>query len=545
MLQGSDDTVILPGELSPLMTSSQFDNLIRGPISSEQDKTHMDDVLQPKPSVATRQGDVLQPTSSVPTRQEGVPGPSRTDIVHDAAVFAGLEFEWYSSQEDELCSKAQPSDPPTNAPLETDQSPPSSPIPPTQNYMLGDMNSAIKHLQTVYELRQWGDEWNVADHPPLLRALVALGDSEAFLALQLQKMADFQSISDFAGINGVYDNEIVRGKLLRIAENYDIDCPNDVSDIRQLALHIQNGLLPGIRFHACPDENWAITSFDSVVQGPLQTGSFRPEMVATGGEQHTDTIRVAQTASSHEPGQVIYTRYPIEELTVQATANSLQTGSFRPEMVAEVQHSVFSLPHDQVIDTDRGSPTDSIRPEMVGMGDTSKIDHQTDPIGVSQPALPQADDQVMGVSDNIELEPFQPLHDSGSQLPDVEASISLFKCSLCESKFANSLGLERHTKNKHPNTPICFVCLKTFATRSNLTRHKTQDQCKGRPNAAGYQCLKCNKILNSTSRLRKHTSACNKVVPGIVHCRVPNCGLPFANRREMGHHKVEVHGSKK
>ena len=284
-----------------------------------------------------------------------------------------------------------------------------------------------------------------------------------------------------------------------------------------------------------------------MVQGPLQTGSFRPEMVATGGEQHTDTIGVAQTAPSHEPGQVIYTRSPIEKSTVEATANSLQTGSFRREMVAEVQQSVFSLPHDQVIDTDLGSQTDSIRPETVGMGDTSKIDHQTDPVGVSQPTPPQADDQVMGVSDNIELEPFQSLHESGSQRPDVEASdreISLFKCSLCGSKFANRLGLERHTKTKHPNTPICLGCLKTFATRSNVTRHKTQDQCKGRPNAAGYQCLKCNRILNSTSGLRKHTSACNKVVPGIVHCRVPNCGLPFANRREMGHHKEEVHGRK-
>ena len=80
--------------------------------------------------------------------------------------------------------------------------------------MLGDMKSAIKHLRTASELRQWGDEGNVADQPRLLRALAALGDSEAFLALQLQTMVDFQSISDFAGINRVYDNELV-GKTLK------------------------------------------------------------------------------------------------------------------------------------------------------------------------------------------------------------------------------------------------------------------------------------------------------------------------------------------
>ena len=124
--------------------------------------------------------------------------------------------------------------------------------------------------------------------------------------------------------------------------------------------------------------------------------------------------------------------------------------------------------------------TDSIRPEMVGMGDNL----QTDPIEAVQ-----SDNEEMGASSSIRVDPFEPLIKSGSQRPDGEASISLFKCSLCGSKFANSLGLERNTK-KHPNAPICLVCLKTFATRSNLTRHKTQAQCKGRLNAAGYQCFK-------------------------------------------------------
>ena len=623
MLQGSDDTVILPVDFSPLMTSSQFEQLIRGPISVEQDKNCMDDlleptpsvatrpgdgleptpsvatrqedVLQPTPSVATRQEDVLQPTPSVATRQEDLPGPSRKDIVHDAVAAAGLQFEWYSTQEDEICSKAQSSDPPTNAPLETDQSPPSSPIPPTQNYMLGDMESAIKHLRTVSELRQWGDEWNVAD-PRLLRALEALGDSEAFLALQLQKMVDFQSISDFAGINRVYDNELVRGKLLSIAQDYDIDCPNDVSDIKQLALHIQNGMLPGLRFHARPDENRTITSVDSVVQGALQTGSFRPEMVARGGEQHIDSVGFAQTASSQEPGQVIYTRTRVEESTVEATANTLQTssfrpemvarggekhidsvgfaqtassqepgqviytrsrveesiveatantsqtGSFRPEMLAEVQQSVFPLPHDQVTDTDRGSQTDSIRPEMVGMGD-----HQTDPYGVSQPAPPQADDQVMEVSDNIEVEPFEPLNESGSQRPDVTAR-PFFQCDLCAKSFGNRLGLERHIKNKHPKAPVCFGCLKSFSSVSNMKRHSKI--CKGKPTSdqgrQGYQCLKCGKIFPSTSGLRKHVaSSCSDAArPRQVRCRECNPPEFFSDRVELGQHKKAVHSKK-
>ena len=365
------------------MTSSQFDQLIRGPISVEQDKNCMDDLLEPTPSVATRPGDVLEPTPSVAARPGDVlgpytvgghetgrpPGPSRKDIVHDAVAAAGLQFEWYSTQEDEICSKAQSSDPPTNAPLETDQSPPSSPIPPTQNYMLGDMESAIKHLRTVSELRQWGDEWNVADHPRLLRALEALGDSEAFLALQLQKMVDFQSISDFAGINRVYDNELVRGKTVKY-------CPrlrHWLSEWRygHKATSIARPKRNAAR-STVSRSSWRKTG-RSLASIPWFKARYKPvhfDQKWSLGEGN-NTLIASGSLKQHRLrnlGQVIYTRSRVEESTVEATDNTLQTGSFRPEMVAEVQQSVFPLPHDQVTDTDRGSQTDSIRPEMVGHG---------------------------------------------------------------------------------------------------------------------------------------------------------------------------------
>ena len=81
---------------------------------------------------------------------------------------------------------------------------------------------------------------------------------------------------------------------------------------------------------------------------------------------------------------------------------------------------------------------------MVGMGDNL----QTDPIEAVQ-----SDKEEMGASSSIRVDPFEPLIKSGSQRPDGEASISLFKCSLCGSKFANSLGLERHTKKSTRTRP--------------------------------------------------------------------------------------------
>ena len=153
----------------------------------------------------------------------------------------------------------------------------------------------------------------------------------------------------------------------------------------------------------------------------------------------------------------------------------------------------------------------------------------------------------MEVSDNIEVEPFEPLNESGSQRPDVTAR-PFFKCDLCAKSFRNRLGLERHIKNKHPKAPVCFGCLKSFSSVSNMKRHSKL--CKGKPTSdqghQGYQCLKCGKIFPSTSGLRKHVAAsCSDAArPRKVHCRECNPPEIFSNRVELGHHKKAVHSKK-
>ena len=88
---------------------------------------------------------------------------------------------------------------------------------------------------------------------------------------------------------------------------------------------------------------------------------------------------------------------------------------------------------------------------MVGTGDN----RQTDPSQGVQP-----DNEVTVVNPSIRLEPFEPLSERASQQPRAGASgsnESLFKCPLYGSAFANSLGLERHTKNRHPNASVMCV----------------------------------------------------------------------------------------
>ena len=69
--------------------------------------------------------------------------------------------------------------------------------------MQGDVQSAIKHLRSMSELRQWSHEWN---DPRILRALADQGDMDAFLLLLLLGMNDILTFSEFTDANGITTN---------------------------------------------------------------------------------------------------------------------------------------------------------------------------------------------------------------------------------------------------------------------------------------------------------------------------------------------------
>ena len=95
-------------------------------------------------------------------------------------------------------------------------------------------------------------------------------------------MSDFKAISEWASLNRVSDNVHVREKLLRIAEDYGIAYPDVAGNctLAELAVHIQNGMLPALRFRARPSENLTEVSVDSVVQ---QTTANRSQTNADEG----------------------------------------------------------------------------------------------------------------------------------------------------------------------------------------------------------------------------------------------------------------------
>ena len=71
------------------------------------------------------------------------------------------------------------------------------------------------------QLRHRSDEWNVPEDPRILRALADLGDTDAFLPLQLLGMTDMQTLSEFTNANGLTANRIVKEKLIDTAQAYE------------------------------------------------------------------------------------------------------------------------------------------------------------------------------------------------------------------------------------------------------------------------------------------------------------------------------------
>ena len=157
------------------------------------------------------------------------------------------------------------------------------------------MDSTIQNLRTAPELRQWSEEWNVPNDPRMLRARADLGDTDAFLALQLQDMNDLQTISEFANANKLTSVPMVKQKMLDIAPAYDIECQNNVSDINKLTSHFKNGMPTVLLTRTCPNGNETV---DRTQSGPLPA-----EMFVSVGQLQTDPVGVSQSAFAKQPHQ--------------------------------------------------------------------------------------------------------------------------------------------------------------------------------------------------------------------------------------------------
>ena len=156
--QGSDDTVILPDN-DLLMTDSEYDTLFLG------------GTIQNSGVDETRILDEFTESNNPPvvSRQEDAPGGPQPDILRDAAAAAGFSpsfaVHWDDSIPEHQLAQALTNSPPSFESSRFDLIDSQQQTPKTQTFSDGNMNSALRHWRSVVELRQWAEEYQVAEHP--------------------------------------------------------------------------------------------------------------------------------------------------------------------------------------------------------------------------------------------------------------------------------------------------------------------------------------------------------------------------------------------
>jgi len=85
-------------------------------------------------------------------------------------------------------------------------------------------------------------------------------------------------------------------------------------------------------------------------------------------------------------------------------------------------------------------------------------------------------------------------------------------CLICLKKFDNPFHLQQHQLQNKNCLYKCVVCLKNYATASNLNRHDGNGGCKQR-----YECNTCCKIYKSKYSLLYHT--CQEMLPTQPPCK--------------------------
>merc|ERR1739838_287401 len=100
---------------------------------------------------------------------------------------------------------------------------------------------------------------------------------------------------------------------------------------------------------------------------------------------------------------------------------------------------------------------------------------------------------------------------------DVEIIASIHPCPTCNREFDSRGKMKAHVSkahsDKHPvsrktqksiaSSYNCLVCLKTFPSRIELMRHKSQN-CKGKSDNGPHKCKHCNAVFPKTRGLVHH-----------------------------------------
>ena len=104
------------------------------------------------------------------------------------------------------------------------------------SYRFGNVDSAIRMLNSVEELKQWAEEFDLLQHAVVRGRLAQLGDTEAFVDTELESMRDFDQIDRWAHKKGFENHPAVRQKLIAIASDFGIvEAEQNLDRIREFS----------------------------------------------------------------------------------------------------------------------------------------------------------------------------------------------------------------------------------------------------------------------------------------------------------------------
>ena len=120
---------------------------------------------------------------------------------------------------------------------------------------------------------------------------------------------------------------------------------------------------------------------------------------------------------------------------------------------------------------------------------------------------------------------------------DIQHDLKIYKCDACEYSSIHLQNVKNHKLQHMANKIMCKEegCSRTFKVQSQLRIHVSDVHV----NKGIIKCDLCDKVLKSTSGMKKHKVVNHSVNRAKIQCDV--CELTFTQPRTLRQHKQNIH----
>ena len=214
-----------------------------------------------------------------------------------------------------------------------------------------------------------------------------------------------------------------------------------------------------------------------------------------------------------------------DESSAPASRDIRNTGF--PENIDKEMHTlaIYKVYKDsKTIETKRDSPVSDMTVGALDRGNKSSPDpSRLQDTGSNQTSLSEDSDQRNQSSSN-----------GVERYPNLQAStLTNISCKKCNEVLENGTAYEAHNTNVH-SVYTCFVCLNTFTSRNNMTRH-----IRIHSGTKPYSCPRCPERFTRKDDVKRHILRHDFNKP--FRCAL--CNMGYTEKTTMKVHFERDHGS--